>query len=530
MSHSWSVRAYAGISEDAMTDLQKVIHLLAWWLAYDNVNFAFQVFSQRLSNQSHFDSGTSGSVFVKPHAPQPPPLSSAALQEQRRVGRQNPITLADIAALEVAAAPRIHTHIVHIVLQTLLDCPEFDLPTYPQRAHDAFAAPPPVDRLPTGIEGITKQYVLGTVHIDEASYEGTDDLIREWMHQLKLDGADQRTRTGLERVLVWVGDHLTVDRLRGLANYCCEDMNGYDRLDWLVVYFGSTKGRGLRQAFALLNRKGLQNVKIKGVFYHHLHEGILHIAEARLRDCWRKVGGVEKLSDLRSRGPEELRTLVEELVRQYASNDAVEGLEALMDGQHDETLRQSVMWNRDVLYYILLHGSMQSGDVGMMEDLLPHLLYRFAGGGNHKNFIRRNCWLVNLSGKSDEFQAIDLVEEHTIKDVKVTYRPKGPNASWQLMKARVPAIPRPAHTSPSKEADVQRLYEFYKQAGIHDYVPGRNAVDDIKEVVSNGFQVAGSTLLWRWLTRREVYNRTSSQTWEASNGQRIHVPVTSASA
>ncbi|KAI0349259.1 hypothetical protein OH77DRAFT_1525815 [Trametes cingulata] len=574
MSHSWSVRAYAGISEDAMKDLQKVIHLLAWWLAYDNVNFAFQVFSQRLSNQSHFDSGTSGSVFVKPHAPAPPPLSSASLQEQRRIGRQNPITLADIAALEVAAAPRIHAHIVHIVLQTLLDCPEFDLPTYSHRAHSALAAPPPVSCLPTGPEGITKQYVLGTVHIDEASYDGTDDLIKEWMHQLKLDGADQRTRTGLERVLVWVGDQLTVDRLRGLANYRCEDMNGYDRLDWLVVvfgwfhalmafanslhrqYFGTSKGRGLRQAFALLNRKGLQSIKIKGVFYHHLHEGILHIAEARLRDCWRKVGGVEKLADLRSRRPEELRALAEDLVRRYASNDAVEDLDALMDGQHDSTLRQSVMWNRDVLYYLLLHRSMQGGDVGMMEDLLPHLLYRFAGGGNHKyaveilellqglhrewpqdvkDFVRQNCWLVNLSGEPDEFQAIDLVEEHTVKDVKVTYRPRGPNASWQLMKARAPAIPTlraideylarqfrtiyrgTSHTSPSKEADVQHLYEFYREAGIHDYVPGRDAVDDVKEVVSNGFQVASTTLLRKWLTRREVYDRTSSQIWWGSD-------------
>ncbi|KAI0368261.1 hypothetical protein BV20DRAFT_1054231 [Pilatotrama ljubarskyi] len=549
MSHSWGMRAYAGISEKSMEELQKVIHLLAWWLAYDNVNFAFQVFAQRLANQSHFDSGTSGSVFIKPHAPPPLTLSSAALQEQRHTGRQNPITLNDIVMLEVAAAPRIHAHIVHIVLRTLLDCPEFDLETYSNPTHSAFAPSPPVSCLPHGPEHITKQYVLGTVHIDEASYDGTDDLIKEWMRQLKLDRMDEQQRTGLERVLVWIGDQLTVDRLRGLANYRCEDANGYDRLDWLVVvfgwfhalmafanslhrqYFGSTSGWGLRQAFALLNRKGLQNVKIKGNFYQHLHEGILHVAEARLRDCWRKVAGVEALSDLRKLPPEHLQALAERLVHELTSNDAVEGLENAMDGQKDDVLRQSVMWNRDVLYYILLHRSMQIGDVGMMEDLLPHLFFRFAGGGNHKyaveilellqglhrewpaevkDFVRQNCWLVNLSGAPDEFQAIDLVEEHTVKDVKVTYRPKGPNAFWELMKARAPAIPTlrslddyissefrtiyqgVSHTDPSKEQDVQHLYEFYRKAGIHDYQPGRDTINDVKEVVSKGVQIGAS--------------------------------------
>lgn len=402
MSHRWSVNAYAGISAKSMDDLQKVILLLAWWLAYDNVNFPFQVFEQRLANQSHFDSGTSGSVFVKPNGPPPPSISHTALQEQRQRGRQNPISISDIITLEVAAAPRIQAHLVDIVLRFLLETPEFNIKTYAYSDHPALAPPAPVNPLPHGPEHVTKQYVLGTVHIDEASYDGTDDLIKEWMRQLGIDKQDERMRTGTERVLFWIGDQLTVDRLRGLSNYRCEDLNGYDRMDWLVPvfgwfhvlmafanslhrqYFGSSKGRGLRQAFALLNRKGLQSVKIKGTFYHHLHEGILHIAEAHFRDCWRRVGGVEKLSDLRTRSPEELRALAERLVHEYASNDTVEDMDTWMEGQHDDVFRQSIMWNRDVLYYILLHRSMEAGDVGMMEDLLPHLLFRFSGGGNHK--------------------------------------------------------------------------------------------------------------------------------------------------
>ena len=38
----------------------------------------------------------------------------------------------------------------------------------------------------------------------------------------------------------------------------------------------------------------------------------------------------------------------------------------------------------------------------------------------HSAYIRRNCWVVNLSGKADGFVAIDLVQEHNIKDIKVS--------------------------------------------------------------------------------------------------------------
>ena len=170
-----------------------------------------------------------------------------------------------------------------------------------------------------------------------------------------------------------------------------EDDNGYDRLDWLVTvfgwfplqmvfanslhrqYFGSGTSKELRAAFALLNRKGLQSVQIKGTFHHHLHEGILHVAEAHIRDCWSEVSGVEKLDQLCNRSPEELVALAEHLVDEYTSNEAVENLEEKPEGQNDDVMKQAIMWNRDVLYYLVLQRAMKTGDVGLIEDLLPHL-------------------------------------------------------------------------------------------------------------------------------------------------------------
>ena len=45
------------------------------------------------------------------------------------------------------------------------------------------------------------------------------------------------------------------------------------------------------------------------------------------------------------------------------------------------------MFNEDLLSYIELSIAIMCGDVGQMEDMLPTLLFRFAGGGNSKYTI-----------------------------------------------------------------------------------------------------------------------------------------------
>ena len=104
-----------------------------------------------------------------------------------------------------------------------------------------FKRPPAaVTQLPHGPAHITKQGVLRTVHIDESSYEGTDMLIKEFMKQVKLHKRDERIQTGIDRALFWTGDQLTVERLNGLANYRCEDLNGYEMKQKLELFSQET--------------------------------------------------------------------------------------------------------------------------------------------------------------------------------------------------------------------------------------------------------------------------------------------------
>ncbi|KAJ7789722.1 hypothetical protein B0H14DRAFT_3161922 [Mycena olivaceomarginata] len=152
------------------------------------------------------------------------------------------------------------------------------------------------------------QYLLGTVNIPEASYEDNSRLIIEWLRQLKLGGIESQKKIGLDQVMAWVGDQLTVDRLRNLFKFRAEDDNSFERLDWLVVppgflhismafansihkqHLGTSKGRGLLAAVDLLGRKGLHSSKTEGPFFHDLNETLHIIADAQIRELWLQFG------------------------------------------------------------------------------------------------------------------------------------------------------------------------------------------------------------------------------------------------
>ncbi|KAH7890483.1 hypothetical protein F5I97DRAFT_1774879, partial [Phlebopus sp. FC_14] len=67
----------------------------------------------------------------------------------------------------------------------------------------------------------------------------------------------------------------------------------------------------------------------------------------------------------------------------------------------------SIMWNRDALHYVDLDDAIKSGNVGVIEETLPHLLFHFVGGNNSKYAIEvlelLQClyheWPLELAGR-----------------------------------------------------------------------------------------------------------------------------------
>ena len=282
-----------------------------------------------------------------------------------------------------------------------MDAPDFAFETYIQNYHDVFKPPAPIHRLSIGQDRITCQYMLNTVHIEEASYEGNDRVLKKWWRQLKVD-APKKKMMGEDNLIVWAGDQLTVSRIRGLHRFRAEDLNSYDRLAFLKEipgwfhtqialehslhsqYYGTQSGFGLVHAFDLLKRKGLHAPSVQGTFHHHLQEVLLHIAEARFQDIWLVVGKVKKLEELRDRAAHELHELAALIVDDYASTAALRKMKA-KKARKDELLYQLAQMAHDLLDYIHLNDAIKAGDVGAIQDMIPRLLFRFVGGKN-KNY------------------------------------------------------------------------------------------------------------------------------------------------
>jgi hypothetical protein len=397
MSQKWGYLGIEMLGKKAHDTLLDDIKKYPWFGCHDNLNLGFRVYEQRLSNQSHFDSGTAATL-VTITDPLCVPPDTHAIRQQRAIGAKDPITHLEILELDKTAAPRILARAVYRILSILTSAPEFDFETYKHKTHAIFHPPQPVRQLPTGPEHATRQYMLDTVHIEEASYDGNDRVLAEWLCQLQIDSPEERKRTGEERVIVWVGDQLTVSRIRGLKKFRCEDLNSFDRLEHLKEifgwfhaqiaqqqslhsqYYGTRAGNGLAHAFDLLKRKGLHSPTVQGTFYHNLREGLHHIATARFRDLWCVIGSADSLKDFRSHTPTQLSDIANQILHKYASTNALDQLASQKNG--NDTFSQAIMWNRDILDYLDLDAAIQMGDVGAMVDQLPRLLFRFAGGAN----------------------------------------------------------------------------------------------------------------------------------------------------
>jgi hypothetical protein len=405
MSQKTAYRCINDLSAAAHQSLTHDIATYPWFGVHDNINLGFKVYEQRLSNQNHFDSGTAATIVVikDPMCKPPNPFN---VREKHLEGSRNPISCRDIFELENAAAPCLKKCAIFHVLKTLIDSPAFDFDTYYYKDDPIFDRPESSLQLPTGKEYATCQHMLDTVHIEEASYEGNAKVLLEWLRQLHINTVDKKKSLALEHLIVWVGDQLSVCRIRGLKKFRSDDLNSFDRLDYLKEipglfhmeialehslhsqHYGTRAGHGLVHAFDLLQRKGLHVTSVQGTFHHNIQEALHHVSSARFRDLWCVVGNVKSIESLREKTPEDLYQLAMEIVDRYASMRGLqEVIEQAGDEKGDDVLTQAVLWNKDVIDFLLFDDAIKTGDIGTIQDILPRLLLRFIGGGNSKYAI-----------------------------------------------------------------------------------------------------------------------------------------------
>lgn len=575
MSQKWTANAFQTLSKSAMDEVRERVKAQPFFISYDNVNVPLRVFSQRLHNQSHFQNGCAGTVWILPLEHALLPSINRSLQDARHTA--TPFDITSLIDGNPEAEQRLRAQYIHQILLVLLNSPEFrDYPAT-HRNHKLLSPPPPVHELPIGEDARNLQYMLETAPIEEASYDGNDKVIAEWFRQLRLDSEIEQKRTGLDRILVCCGDQLTMDRLRGLYKFRSEDFNSFDRMDYVVLspgwfhlimafalslykqYYGTSNSVGqLRHAFDLLHKRKMSSPATKGPFWNDLDEALRHISEAHFRTGWLELTKVNKLEELKKKSPEELQSYAAQILDRFASMSALVNLRQRLESEKRDLVQENtIMWNTDILPYLELTAAMKQGDVGRMEDLLPTILFRFAGGGNFKytveilemlqglhgewppevrEYVMKHCWLVNREGRRDSFVAVDQAQEQNIKDIKVTYRSFGPGATWSYLQTVSPAIPTlravqrhfesefgtltrgKRHGEVRKDLDVEILTDQYVQSGIYSDQSGRKpkgggdkSVDDYVTAGVDALENGDTVTKW-WKARH--YERSNKQDWE----------------
>jgi hypothetical protein len=345
MSQKWSYDGIETLSERAHNAMVQDLSISPWFGIHDNVNIPFKVYEQWLQNQSHFDSGTAGTVIIikDPDCAMP---NFAASRVQFVDGVKSPVTFRNIIELNLKSSGHLKALAIHVVLKFLVGATDFDFENYKYNDSSVFSHPNSTCQLKTGPGTATCQYMLDLLHIEEVSYKGNDRVLEEWFRETKFKA------TG-EQLLIWVGDQLTVSRIRGLKKYRCEDLNLQDCLEFLQPvfgwfhaqitmehslhsqYYGTRAGHGLKHAFELLSRKGLQSTSVQGIFHQNIKEGLTHIAAACFCDVWCTVGQVQSLKDLKNLTPEHLKAMAIKIVENFASNCTLDLLSKKPDEEQD---------------------------------------------------------------------------------------------------------------------------------------------------------------------------------------------------
>ena len=134
------------------------------------------------------------------------------------------------------------------------------------------------------------------------------------------------------------------------------------------------------------------------------------------------------------------------------------------------------------------------------------------------------------------FCPVDKGQEHNIEDIKVMYRSEGPNINWGYLKKLHPAIHviwtltlhieqefgtlawGKKHSTPKKDANVEKLQKVYKVSDYHRYQCGRtinSKKDQAADYVTKGcLKLQQEKILEKWQELRS-YKRVTTEHWNS---------------
>ncbi|KAK7462875.1 hypothetical protein VKT23_007454 [Stygiomarasmius scandens] len=543
VNYSSVIEHVKALSEENLRIIRQVVKKFMCSIAWDNINFAFRVESQRLTSKDHFDSGTTTTLIVQQDPETNAPASHGTLPLDMKPPR---MTMKQI----------INNH-SSLLLPSVGDAQKLDecslwqlkqiaLEHKPELSHlkNQFPPCPSIEQI---APHITQQYPLPAMHEDESSIDGTINVYDSIMRNLDLSNEDMH-KHGL---MFTDGDLLTdslVDKVESARRNSTEPLEG---MKTNIRRFGlfHCKLNGARMVVNqhwgkpnspwpgslwwehtnLLERKpmsaGWQSKK--SAPWKQSHELLQISLIAHILDGFRIHCGHQDFDTWASGASlEEFNTVAEKVYYNLFTSAAFEKESEVTDSP-DIIFMNNILYNRDVLYYWLLVTSIKAGDIGRVILVLrvwmvmmraPKTMPRYANAifetlGRLQEYPEKlrkmflHNWLVNLTGKANGFKEVDLLQEHTNFWIKVIYNAKGVNRSWEWLSMisvciyslrdamrkvqssfNIPVYGT-RHTIPDMSNEIRRIADKLQEEKIQEHIssrPANSEVEPVRDLLSEG--------------------------------------------
>ncbi|KAG8687591.1 hypothetical protein FRC11_006934, partial [Ceratobasidium sp. 423] len=402
LSYEWSRKALDQISDAAMDAAIEVFERKPCISIYDNIRLAQAVKHERGSHKTVTDNGTAMTIVPMRDSER----ATALLRDPDAITEHwNGITQryrgGDIRNHQLKAAD-LYNHpgfdqwgrrMTSNIVQFLYEVP--GLEKSPKRKHKLLQPLDPVHQLPPTMD---RFHMLQPVPMEEQSHGGNYGITKELPRQMKIDTDEKLVKWARTRTGAWVGDSLTINRLRQLQRMKADDSNILERMQHIIPVFGwmhldmnlcnaifyhhysENSNSGLARDVAALTRSGLTKpTKSRGPAYHTIDEFMQHTTTARMRGLWLWASGTNSIEELieweKKSSPRTIFEAAQKIWMERTSNRATQRFKS------DSQLCNSIAINRELLLRHEVRYSMRHGDVGRMEHTLPQLLYFFSGAG-----------------------------------------------------------------------------------------------------------------------------------------------------
>ncbi|KAF8157762.1 hypothetical protein K438DRAFT_2073769, partial [Mycena galopus ATCC 62051] len=442
------------LSKEGMGRIRELVKESMCQIVWDNLNIAFRVAAERLKAKNHFDNGTTATVIpvfdpatggntvhgTLPFSMKPPREHTLPVldwtAEDTLPSRQNADELSRCCFWQLKCLALEHIPGITVELKKLLGaCPEiYQIPLHQ-----------------------TKQYPLPAMNLDKSSLEGTLEVYLNILRNMGVDNAALEAH-GL---MFDDGDLLTdslkekIKSARRNSTTPIASMRASVRRWWLFhaemaggrltvnEHWGkpnSLWAGGLWwEHNKLLKRKPMTAgwSGKKATPWKPAHE-LLHISRpAHIVDGFRIYCGHDSLEEWAKKATvDEFNRVTTLTFDELFTTAAVDALGEKQDDDCDVTLENTILYNRDALFYIEFIQAIKQGDIGRVLNVLSFWMVMIlpalgVGISNRELFLVN--WLVNLTGREFRFKPVDLLQEHQNFWPKVIYTAKGTNKSWDWL-------------------------------------------------------------------------------------------------